>query len=70
MTKALRADLPLQIAIANSEIAGTIGPLLSGLLATLQGYETVFIGSVVFCIIGVAIVKAYAPELRWANTKS
>ncbi|MFT6519534.1 MAG: MFS family permease, partial [Candidatus Azotimanducaceae bacterium] len=45
-----RDNLPVRIAIANtaSEVAGTIGPLLGGLLAALMGYEAVFAASIVF----------------------
>ena len=63
-----RDDVPLRIAIANSssEIAGTLGPLLGGLLAALWGYEAVFVCSVTFLIVGGAVVNAYVPEPRWA----
>ncbi len=66
-----RDDVPLRIAIANSssEIAGFIGPLLGGLLAAWQGYEAVFICSVVFLILGGVMVNAYVPEPRWAVAK-
>ncbi len=66
-----RDDIPLRIAIANStsEIAGTIGPLFGGLLATLLGYEAVFICSVAFLVLGGAMINAYVPEPRWAKTK-
>ena len=66
-----RDDVPLRIAIANSssEVAGAIGPLLGGVLAAWLGYEAVFICSVVFLILGGAMVNAYVPEPRWAATK-
>ena len=66
-----RDDVPLRIAIANSssEVAGTLGPLLGGLLATWLGYEAVFVCSVAFLILGGAMVNAYVPEPRWATTK-
>jgi len=68
----MRDDVPLRIAIANSssEIAGTLGPLLGGALATVLGYEAVFICSVVFLIIGAAVVNTYVAEPRWARMKS
>lgn len=61
-----RDNLPMRIAIANtaSELAGTIGPLLGGVLAALLGYEAVFIASIVFLIIGGAVVRIYVPEPR------
>lgn len=64
-----RDDVPLRIAIANSssEVAGTIGPLLGGVLAALLGYEAVFICSAVFLIMGGAMVNTYVTEPRWAK---
>lgn len=61
-----REDLPVRIALANmaSEVAGTIGPLLGGLLAALWNYEAVFITSVVFLTIGGIVVRIYVPEPR------
>lgn len=61
-----RDNLPMRIAIANtaSELAGTLGPLLGGVLAALLGYEAVFIASIVFLIIGGAVVRIYVPEPR------
>jgi len=66
-----RDDIPLRIAIANSssEVAGAIGPLLGGVLAAWLGYEAVFICSIVFLILGGAMVNSYVPEPRWATTK-
>ena len=66
-----RDDVPLRIAIANSsaEIAGAIGPLFGGILATLLGYEAVFICSVGFLVLGGALVNAYVAEPRWAEKK-
>ena len=42
-----RDELPMRIALANtaSELAGTIGPLLGGALATALGYDAVFYAS-------------------------
>jgi len=61
-----REDLPVRIAIANmaSEVAGTIGPLLGGLLAALWNYEAVFITSMAFLTIGGIVVRIYVPEPR------
>jgi MFS family permease len=61
-----RDNLPVRIAIANtaSEVAGTIGPLLGGLLAALLGYEAVFAASIVFLIVGGTVVRVYVPEPR------
>jgi len=63
--------VPLRIAIANSssEVAGTLGPLLGGVLAAWLGYEAVFICSMAFLILGGTMVNAYVPEPRWAVTK-
>jgi len=67
-----RDDVPLRIAIANSssEVAGTIGPLLGGILAAWLGYEAVFICSVAFLLLGGVLVSAYVPEPRWASSKT
>ena len=61
-----REDLPVRIALANmaSEVAGTIGPLLGGLLAALWNYEAVFITSVAFLTVGGVVVRIYVPEPR------
>jgi len=61
-----RDDLPVRIAIANttSEFAGTIGPLLGGLLAAVAGYQAVFSVSILFLVLGGAVVSRYVPEPR------
>jgi predicted MFS family arabinose efflux permease len=61
-----RADLPVRIAVANtvSEVAGTLGPLLGGALATAFGYPVVFATSMAFLIVGGAVVNYYVPEPR------
>lgn len=61
-----RDDLPVRIAIANttSEIAGTVGPLLGGLLAAWTGYVSVFVVSMSFLAIGGLVVGIYVPEPR------
>lgn len=64
-----RDDLPIRIAIANtaSEIAGTLGPLSGGIIAAIWGYESVFILSITFLLIGGTIVKLFVPEPRHAK---
>ena len=61
-----RHDLPVRIAIANttSELAGTIGPLLGGVLAALAGYQAVFMASILFLVVGGAVVSHFVPEPR------
>ena len=61
-----RHDLPVRIAIANtaSELAGTIGPLLGGVLAAAAGYQSVFFTSIVFLVLGGIVVARYVPEPR------
>ena len=62
-----RDNLPVRIAIANtaSEIAGTLGPLLGGLLAAWFGYYSVFFVSMLFLVIGGTVVRIYVPEPRY-----
>lgn len=64
-----RDDLPVRIAIANmgSELAGTVGPLLGGILAAVSGYTEVFVVSIAFLIIGGVMVNFYVPEPRKAS---
>jgi MFS family permease len=66
-----RDDLPVRIAIANtsSELAGTIGPLLGGLLATALGYTAVFLVSMGFLVVGGAVVAAFVPEPRFNKAR-
>ncbi|MCB1647306.1 MAG: MFS transporter [Pseudomonadales bacterium] len=61
-----RENLPIRIAIANtaSELAGTLGPLLGGILAAALGYEAVFIAAICFLIVGGTVVRIYVPEPR------
>jgi MFS family permease len=61
-----RDDLPVRIAIANttSEFAGTIGPLLGGVLAAAAGYQAVFSLSIIFLVLGGLVVSRYVPEPR------
>ena len=64
-----RDDLPMRIALANSgsELAGTIGPLLGGLLAALLGYDAVFLTSVAFLALGGLMILRWVPEPRHAG---
>ena len=64
-----RDNLPMRIAIANtaSEVAGTIGPLLGGLLAAAFGFEAVFAVSIAFIVVGGIVVRIYVPEPRLRN---
>ncbi|MEX2489470.1 MAG: MFS transporter [Pseudomonadales bacterium] len=61
-----RDDLPLRIAVANttSELAGTLGPLFGGVLASLLGYPAVFVASIAFLGLGGLVVGYYVPEPR------
>ncbi len=62
-----RDDLPARIALANttSEVAGTLGPLLGGILAMSLGYTWVFWVSIAFLLVGGAVVNQYVPEPRF-----
>ena len=61
-----RDELPMRIALANTgaEAAGTIGPLLGGLLAAALGYDAVFVTSMVFLAVGGLMVVRFVPEPR------
>ena len=61
-----RENRPLRIAIANmvAQIAGTIGPLLGGILATVLGYEYVFMLAIFFLVAGALMVLGFVPEPR------
>jgi len=61
-----RDDLPMRIGVANSasELIGALGPVLAGGLATLVSYQAVFVCSVVFQLVAIAIVVAYVDEPR------
>jgi MFS family permease len=64
-----RDDLPMRIALANSasELAGSIGPLLGGVLAAMLGYAAVFHASILFLVLGGAMVLVLVPEPRHAR---
>lgn len=66
-----RDNLPVRIAIANtaSEFAGTLGPLLGGLLAASLGYESVFVVSMLFLVVGGVVVRIYVPEPRYRGAR-
>jgi MFS family permease len=61
-----RNDLPMRIAIANtaSEVAGTIGPLVGGVIAATLGYPTLFLVSIAFLAAGGLMVALQVPEPR------
>lgn len=61
-----RNDLPMRIAIANTaaELAGTIGPLVGGIIAHSLGYTTLFAVSVAFLAAGGLMVALQVPEPR------
>jgi MFS family permease len=61
-----RNDLPMRIAIANTaaELAGTIGPLVGGLIAHALGYTTLFAVSIAFLAAGGLMVALQVPEPR------
>jgi len=65
-----RNDLPMRIAIANtaSELAGTIGPLVGGIIAATLGYTTLFLVSVAFLAAGGVMVALQVPEPRNRRT--
>ncbi len=64
-----RKNLPMRIAIANTaaELAGTIGPLLGGILASALGYTAVFVTSISFLFIGGVVVRFMVPEPRYVT---
>ena len=67
-----RDNLPARIAIANTvaQVAGSIGPLLGGALATWSGYESVFISAIFFLVLGALLVYFYVPEPRAQRAES
>jgi len=62
-----RDELPMRIALANtaSEMAGTVGPLLGGILAAVLGYPAVFATSIAFLGIGGWMLIRHVPEPRY-----
>ena len=67
-----RDNRPARIAIANTvaQVAGSVGPLLGGAMATWYGYESVFIAAIFFLVVGAALVYFYVPEPRCQREES
>ena len=67
-----RDNRPARIAIANTvaQVAGSVGPLLGGAMATWYGYESVFIAAIFFLVVGAALVYFYVPEPRRQREES
>mgnify|MGYP002631851694 CR=1 FL=1 len=61
-----RDNLPMRIALANTaaQLAGTIGPISGGILATWLNYEAVFIVAIIFIVLGSTLVYLFVPEPR------
>ncbi len=61
-----RQNLPVRIALANSvsQVAGSLGPLAGGVMASLLGYEWVFVTSILFLATGASLVLFRIPEPR------
>ncbi len=61
-----RQNLPVRIALANSvsQLSGSLGPLAGGVMASLLGYEYVFMTSVLFLAMGAALILFRIPEPR------
>lgn len=64
-----RERIALRLAISNSsaEAAGTVAPLAGGILATLLGYEAVFLCAVACLVLGAGIMWRGVPEPRFAS---
>lgn len=64
-----RKDVPMRLAISNSssELAGTLATLSAGVIATVLGYEAVFILSMVFLLTGAALIRRHVPDPRHRN---
>ena len=64
-----REQMALRVAIANSatEIAGSIAPLLGGIVATAMGYGAVFVGASGFLLLGGAVLLLWVREPRFAK---
>ncbi|MFT7221062.1 MAG: MFS family permease [Candidatus Azotimanducaceae bacterium] len=61
-----RRTTPTRIAIANtaSQVTGSLGPLLGGVMATFLGYESVFVVAILFLLLGAGMVQLFVPEPR------
>ena len=65
-----RQNLPARIALANSvsQIAGSVGPLAGGVLASQLGYESVFVASILFLGSGACLFLFRIPEPRYNSS--
>jgi MFS family permease len=64
-----REQMALRVATANTaaEIAGSIAPLLGGIIATALGYGAVFLGATACLLIGGAVLLLWVPEPRYVS---
>jgi len=64
-----REHTALRVAIANtlSEIAGSIAPLLGGIVATALGYGAVFLGASACLALGLVLLTLWVEEPRYAS---
>jgi len=64
-----RERIALRLAVANSaaEAAGTAAPLAGGILASLLGYESVFLCAIACLLLGAGIMWRSVPEPRFSN---
>jgi MFS family permease len=64
-----REQMALRLATANTaaEIAGSIAPLLGGIIATALGYGAVCVGAIVCLLIGGAVLLLWVREPRYVS---
>jgi predicted MFS family arabinose efflux permease len=64
-----REQMALRLATANTaaEIAGSIAPLLGGIIATALGYGAVFLGATACLLIGGGVLLLWVHEPRYAS---
>jgi MFS family permease len=64
-----REQMALRVATANTaaEIAGSIAPLLGGIIATALGYGAVFLGATACLLIGGTVLLLWVPEPRYVS---
>jgi MFS family permease len=64
-----REQMALRLATAHTaaEIAGSIAPLLGGIIATALGYGAVFVGATVCLLIGGAVLLLWVREPRYVS---